>query len=52
MPTTTVRIPEEQRCLLKIVTGVEKREIKDILTELIPSPLFPGNLYCNTMHFL
>ncbi len=35
MSTTTVRIPEEKRDLLKIVASVEKREIKEILTELI-----------------
>ncbi len=35
MPTTTVRIPEEKRDILKIVASVEKRDIKDILTELI-----------------
>ncbi|MEE9523463.1 MAG: hypothetical protein V3V59_01800 [Thermodesulfovibrionales bacterium] len=35
MATTTVRIPEEKRDLLKIVASVEKRDIKDILTELI-----------------
>lgn len=35
MSTTTVRIPEEKRDLLKIVASVEKRDIKDILTELI-----------------
>ncbi len=35
MPITTVRIPEEKRDLLKIVASVEKRDIKDILTELI-----------------
>lgn len=35
MKTTTVRIPEEKRDLLKIISSVEKRDIKDILTELI-----------------
>ena len=35
MKTTTVRIPEEKRDLLKIISSVEKRGIKDILTELI-----------------
>lgn len=35
MSTTTVRIPEEKRDLLKIIASVEKRDIKDILTELI-----------------
>ena len=35
MPTTTVRIPEEMRDTLKIIASVEKRNIKDILSELI-----------------
>jgi hypothetical protein len=35
MATTTVRIPEEKRDLIKIVASIEKRDIKDILTELI-----------------
>jgi len=35
MSTTTVRIPEEKRDLLKIVASVERRDIKDILSELI-----------------
>jgi predicted transcriptional regulator len=35
MPTTTVRIPEEMRDALKIIASVEKRNIKDILSELI-----------------
>ncbi len=35
MPTTTVRIPEEKRDTLKIIASVEKRDIKEILTELI-----------------
>lgn len=35
MLTTTVRIPAAKKDLLKIIAGVEKREIKDILTELI-----------------
>jgi predicted transcriptional regulator len=33
MSTTTVRIPEEKKDLLKIVASVEKRDIKDILNE-------------------
>ena len=33
--TTTVRIPEEKRDILKIIASIEKREIKEILTELI-----------------
>jgi len=35
MSTTTVRISEEKRDLLKIVASVEKRDIKEILSELI-----------------
>lgn len=35
MPTTTVRIPEEKRNMLKIIASVEKRNIKEILSELI-----------------
>lgn len=35
MPTTTVRIPDEMRDNLKIIASVEKRNIKEILSELI-----------------
>lgn len=35
MPTTTVRIPEDKRDTLKIIASVEKRNIKEILSELI-----------------
>jgi len=36
VPTTaTVRIPEEKRDLLKIIAGLEKTEMKDILSDLI-----------------
>jgi len=35
MSTTTVRIPEDKRDTLKIIASVEKRDIKEILTELI-----------------
>lgn len=35
MTTTTVRIPEEKRDILKILASVEKRDIKEILSELI-----------------
>lgn len=35
MSTTTVRIPEDKRDTLKIIASVEKREIKEILSELI-----------------
>lgn len=33
--TATVRIPEDKRDLLKIIAGIEKTEMKEILTELI-----------------
>jgi predicted CopG family antitoxin len=35
MSTTTVRIPENKRDTLKISASVEKRDIKEILSELI-----------------
>jgi len=35
MSTATVRIPEEKRDILKIISGIEKKEIKEILSELI-----------------
>jgi len=35
MSTTTVRIPENKRDILKIIASVEKRDIKEILSELI-----------------
>jgi len=35
MKTVTVRIPEEKRDILKIIASIEKRDIKDILTELV-----------------
>lgn len=35
MSTTTVRIPVDKRDTLKIIASVEKRNIKDILSELI-----------------
>ncbi|MGB7297128.1 MAG: hypothetical protein WBC70_16225 [Candidatus Aminicenantales bacterium] len=35
MATTTVRIPEDMRDTLKIIASVEKRNIKEILSELI-----------------
>ena len=34
MATTTVRIPEEKRDLIKIVASIEKRDIKDILSRM------------------
>jgi predicted transcriptional regulator len=35
MSTTTVRIPQDMKDALKIIASVEKRNIKDILSELI-----------------
>jgi len=35
MSTTTVRIPQDMKDTLKIIASVEKRNIKDILSELI-----------------
>ena len=35
MTTATVRIPENKRDTLKIIATIEKREMKDILSELI-----------------
>lgn len=35
MATATVRIPEEKKDILKIISSIEKKEIKEILTELI-----------------
>ncbi len=35
MSTATLRIPEEKRDLLKIIASVERREMKDIIAELI-----------------
>lgn len=35
MGTATVRIPEEKRDLLRIIAGVERTEMKEILSELI-----------------
>ena len=35
MSTTTVRIPEDKRDTLKIIASVEKRDLKEILSELI-----------------
>lgn len=35
MPTATVRIPEEKKDILKIIASVEKKEMKEILSELI-----------------
>jgi predicted CopG family antitoxin len=35
METTTVRIPKNRRDTLKVIASVEKRDLKDIVTELI-----------------
>ncbi len=35
MRTATVRIPEEKRDTLKIIASIERKEIKEILSELI-----------------
>lgn len=35
MATTTVRLPIERRDSLKIIASVEKRDIQDILTEVV-----------------
>ncbi|MEW6668399.1 MAG: hypothetical protein AB1512_24570 [Thermodesulfobacteriota bacterium] len=35
MATATVRIPETKRNILKVIASVERREMKDILSELI-----------------
>lgn len=35
MSTATVRIPEEKRDTLKIIASIEKKEIKEILSEII-----------------
>jgi hypothetical protein len=35
MATATVRIPEEKRDILKIIAGIEKIEMGEILSELI-----------------
>jgi len=35
METTTVRIPESKRDLLKIIASIERRGMKELLTEMI-----------------
>ena len=35
MATTTIRIPEDKRDLLKIFTSIEKRDMQTILSDLI-----------------
>ena len=35
MDTATIRIPAEKRDILKIIAGIEKTEMKEILSDLI-----------------
>ena len=35
MKTATVRIPEDKRDVLKVIASIEKREMKDILADLV-----------------
>ena len=35
MDTTTVRIPTEKRDILRIIAGIERTEMKEILSDLI-----------------
>ena len=35
MPTATVRIPAEKRDILRIIAGIERTEMKEILSDLI-----------------
>ncbi len=35
MSTATVRIPEKKRDILKVIASFEKREMKEIISELI-----------------
>ena len=35
MSTVTVRIPEERRDILKVIAGIEKTEMQEILSDLI-----------------
>ena len=35
MGTATIRIPAEKRDILKIIAGIERTEMKEILSELI-----------------
>jgi len=36
MTTATIRIPEQKRDILKIIATLEKREMKEIISDLIP----------------
>jgi len=35
MRTATIRIPEDKRDILKIIAGIEKTEMKEIISDLI-----------------
>ena len=35
MATATIRIPEQKRDILKVIASIEKREMKEILSDLI-----------------
>ena len=35
MPTATVRIPVEKRDILKVIASIEKKEMKEIISDLI-----------------
>jgi hypothetical protein len=35
METATIRIPREKRDMLKVISSVERRSVKDIFSELI-----------------
>jgi predicted transcriptional regulator len=35
MKTVNIRIPEEKRDTLKIIASIEKRDMKDIISELV-----------------
>ena len=35
MKTATVRIPEDKRDVLKVIASIEKREMKDILADVV-----------------
>jgi hypothetical protein len=39
MATATVRIPEEKRDVLKVIASLEKREMKEIISDLIDEHL-------------
>ena len=49
MSTATVRIPEQKRDILKVIASIEKREMKEILSELIDEYI---NRYKETLDLL